>query len=85
MVVALPTLAFSVLSLPGVVTLSVVTLLEWIGLSAVLVMTAVTVGLFRTIDGRARASTNPFRELRRLDDSMVRIRSTVISRREVSG
>jgi hypothetical protein len=89
MVVALPTLAFFVLSLPGVVTLSVVTLLERIGLpllvSAVLVMTAVTVGLFRTIDGRARASTNPFRELRRPDDSMVRIRSTVISRREVCG
>lgn len=82
-----PTLAFFFLSsLPGVVTLAVVTLVEWIGLpllvSGVLVLTAATAGLFRTIGGRMRALTNPFRELRRLDESVIRVRSTVISGRE---
>ncbi|MEV6830781.1 NACHT domain-containing protein [Amycolatopsis sp. NPDC051102] len=85
----LPTIACLILSLPGVVTLSVVTLAEWIGwplfLSGALVMTAVTTGLFREKATRLHAITNPFRELRRLDERVVRIRSTVISRRGVGG
>ena len=86
---AMLTIAFLILSLPGVLTLSVVTLVEWIGLpllvAGVVVLTAVTVGLFRAMDRRMRALTNPFRELRRLDERVLRLRSTVISGREVGG
>ncbi|RSM48308.1 NACHT domain-containing protein [Amycolatopsis balhimycina DSM 5908] len=77
-----------VVSAPGAAVLSWTTLVGWVGIpmlvSAVAALIAVTVALFWVVDRRERKIANPFRELRRLDESIIRVRSTVISGREVT-
>ncbi|WP_329056445.1 NACHT domain-containing protein [Amycolatopsis sp. NBC_01488] len=77
------------LSIPGAAVLAVMTLLGWIGLpmllTAVGTLTVVTAVLHWIVVRRDRKIANPFRELRKLDESIIRVRSTVISGRDVAG
>ncbi|MEU7788064.1 NACHT domain-containing protein [Amycolatopsis sp. NPDC049159] len=77
---------FLVLSLPGVLAYAVTTLVDWLGApvlaTAAFVLTVVTTGLVRLLGRREREIANPFRDLRSLDESVLRVRSTVISGRE---
>jgi hypothetical protein len=79
---------FLVVSLPGVVAYAVTSLVDWFGLPALvsgaLVVAALTIFLERLLDRRVREIANPFRDLRGLDESVLRVRSTVISGREAN-
>ena len=76
---------FVVLSLPGVLAFAVTTLADWVGGPALTSGSALllvgTIGLVGLLGHREREMANPFRELRSLDESVLRVRSTVISGR----
>ncbi|SEF37194.1 NACHT domain-containing protein [Amycolatopsis pretoriensis] len=78
-----------VISLPGAAVLSWTSLTGWIGapmvLTALAALAAATAALHWIVVRRDRKIANPFRELRKLDESIIRVRSTVISGREVAG
>ncbi|WP_410627751.1 NACHT domain-containing protein [Amycolatopsis sp. cmx-8-4] len=77
-----------VVSAPGAGVFSLSAFAGWLGysmaLSAVIAWTAVTVVLHWVRYRRQREIDNPFRELRKLDESLMRVRSTVISGRDVN-
>lgn len=79
---------FLLVSSPGVVAYAVTSLVDWVGLPAlvvgVLVVAALTIFLGRLLDRRVREIANPFRDLLSLDASVLRVRSTVISGREAN-
>ena len=74
-----------VISMSGFLLLSTVTFFGWFGpllvLSVFLAGAALAGVISISIRRRLREIANPFRELRRLDESVIRLRSTVISGR----
>ncbi|WP_370966804.1 NACHT domain-containing NTPase [Amycolatopsis sp. cg9] len=76
---------FVVLSLPGVLACAVTTLVDWVGgpalASGSALLLVATIGLVGLLGHREREIANPFRDLRGLDESVLRVRSTVISGR----
>ena len=86
--VLFPTLVAGLISLLGAELLSMRTLAGWVGLPVLLaattIPTAAMIVLFRIIHRRMQAIKNPFRTLLKLDESVFRVRSTVISGRGVT-
>ncbi|WP_439382597.1 NACHT domain-containing protein [Amycolatopsis lexingtonensis] len=77
---------FLLLSLPGVLACAVTTFLDWVGAPVLVLGAALLVvsliGLVGLLGHREREIANLFRELRGLDESVLRVRSTVIAGRE---